>query len=227
MLSFNSVGLNCNHPLFCRTDLRGPSTPKRYGPCGQCRLKQVIAYVQPTEVTSQRLLDQNHTGQHIWGIPHTPFVAVHRYHTKFVVEPLIKSLFCPIKISPNEFLSGLPLPLKTHFLGVWGGLAGHEALKPQELAGKPSHGQLWHMRKAHAHHLRVKAHAPTDGNTSHATETGCLSMATVMLHLLHLRGRPPTYPFPFVQAPLNCRGCDFLAPKDRKYFTATFVSQSR
>ena len=82
------------------------------------------------------------------------------------------------------------------------------------------------MREVHAPDLRAKAHTPTDGIANHATGTGCLSISTAMLHL-HLRGRPPTYPCPFVPAALNRRGCDFLAPKDRNYFSATFVSQSK
>ena len=93
-------------------------------------------------ITSQRLLDQSQAGVYMGKTPHTPpfwpFWAYSRTLPQVVellVEPLVKSLFCPINASPNEILVRTPPPprpppLETHFFqvlregGGWGGGGG-------------------------------------------------------------------------------------------------------
>ena len=73
------------------------------------------------KITSQRLLDQSQAGvyrrkchipPHFW-----PFWAYSRtlpQGVELLVEPLVKSLFCPINASPNEFLVRNPPPDPHH-----------------------------------------------------------------------------------------------------------------
>ena len=76
------------------------------------------------EITSQRLLDQSQAGVYMGKTPHTPpfwpFWAYSRTLPQGVeLLALVKSVFCPINVSPNEFLVWTPPdppPLKPTFL---------------------------------------------------------------------------------------------------------------
>ena len=66
-------------------------------------------------LASQRLLDQSQAGIYMGKTPHTPhfwpFWAYSRtlpQGIELLVYLLVKSLFCPIKASPNEFLVQTP-----------------------------------------------------------------------------------------------------------------------
>ena len=72
--------------------------------------------IEVFEITSQRLLDQSQAGVYMGKTPHTPpfwpfwaYSATLPQGVELLVQPLVKSLFCPINASPNEFLVRTPL----------------------------------------------------------------------------------------------------------------------